>query len=240
MTRLDWKSAALGSLVGALGATALYAAQPTGPVADRAAVEGIVRDYILAHPEIIPQAIERYQAQATGRLIEARRKEIETPFPGAVAGNPAGDVTLVEFFDYACGYCRASLPDVDRLIAEDTRLRVVFRELPILSPDSEKAARSSLAAAKAGSFLAFHRAMYRAGRVDPQRIAATEKATGTPAPATSDPVQTAEIERNLDLARDLRLTGTPSFVVGDQILSGAVGYDKLKAAVAAARAKKAG
>ncbi len=236
---LDWRSMALGSLAGALGATALYAAQPAAlpGAAGRAAIEAVVREYILAHPEIVPEALERAQLNAVAARVAERRAELERPFAGAVAGNPKGDVTLVEFFDYACGYCRTSVKDVDRLLAEDKGLRVVFRELPILSPASEDAARASMAAASAGGFLAFHRAMYAAGRVDAGRIAQARKAAGTPAAPARDAGQDAEIARNVELAQSLRLTGTPSFIVGGKVLNGAVGYERLKEAVAEARKK---
>lgn len=228
----------LGALIGAVSAGVLYAAVPGGVPASRAEMETLVRDYIMAHPEIIPEAIAKAQENASIKRLQSQRAALETPYPGAVGGNPQGDVTLVEFFDYACGYCRASVPDVDRLIAEDKGLRVVFRELPILSPDSEAAARSSLSAARAGTFMAFHHAMYAKGRITPADIAQVEKATGTPRPAQIDAGHDRELDKNIGLARELQLTGTPAFVVGDRILNGAVGYDQLKAAIADARARK--
>lgn len=238
--RLEWRSMGLGSLAGALGATALYAAVPAAaPPSNRVAMEQVVRDYILAHPEIITEALQKAEANAVGRMIETRRAELETPYAGAVGGNPKGDVTLVEFYDYACGYCRASVKDVDRLIAEDKGLRVVFRELPILSRESDSAARASLTAAKAGTFLAFHRAMYARGKVTPGDIAAAEQATATPKSLAADPIHDREIERNVAMARALQISGTPTFIVGGRLFNGAVGYESLKAAIAEARAGKA-
>ena len=155
------------------GAVALPAA------GDRAAIERMVRDYILAHPEIIPEAMARLQQRETGKLVDASRAAIETPFPGAWAGAKDGDVTLVEFFDYACGYCRQAVPDIERLLAEDKKLRIVFRELPILGPGSEDAAKASLVAAKQGRFLDFHRRMYAAGRPAAASIAAARRASGS-------------------------------------------------------------
>ena len=121
-----------------IAATATGAAlgtQSTGRVdaGDKAAIEQIVHDYILEHPEIIPQAVEKLQAKRMSGMIDASRKTIETPYAGAWEGAANGDVTVVEFFDYACGYCRASLPDLARLVGEDKRVKVVYRELPILS-----------------------------------------------------------------------------------------------------------
>ena len=207
---------------------------------DRAAIEQIVRDYILAHPEIIPEAMTKLQTRETGKLLAANRAEIETPYPGAWAGARDGDVTLVEFFDYACGFCRQSVPDVERLLAEDKKLRIVFRELPILGPGSEDAAKVSLVAARQGHFLDFHRKMYGSSRPDAASIAKARTASGVAAGDVAAPEIAAEVEKNIALARTLNLTGTPSFVVGDQVLNGAVGYDALKKAIAEVRAAKAG
>ncbi|MBU3078311.1 DsbA family protein [Sphingomonas sp. XMGL2] len=228
----------MGATIGAVGAGVLYAAVPQAMPSNRAEMESLVHDYIMAHPEIIPQAMAKAQENAVAQLVRANKSALETPYAGAVGGNPRGDVTLVEFFDYACGYCRASVADVDRLIADDRNLRVVFREFPILSPQSEVAARSSLSAAKAGTFMAFHRAMYAKGKVTAADIAQVEKATGTPHPGQIDADHDKELEKNVMLARALQLSGTPAFIVGDRILNGAVGYDQLKAAIDAERAKK--
>jgi protein-disulfide isomerase len=197
-----------------------------------------VRTYLLEHPEVIPEAMERLQDKQTASLIAAHRGAIETPFPGAVAGNPKGDVTLVEYFDYACGYCRASVADVDKLIAADPQIRVVYKELPILSAFSDRAARMSLVAAQAGKFAAYHHALYGEGALDDAKIDQAARSVGLDAKAADSPAIAREIETNLDLARNLRLSGTPTFVVGDTMLNGAVGYDGLKEAVAKARAAR--
>lgn len=230
-------------LAGAAGTALATGVLGTPQVSDteRAKIELVVRDYILAHPEIIPEAMEKLQQREISKVVDTNRKRIETPFAGAWAGNERGDATLTIFFDYACGYCRASLPDVERLLKEDKQLKIVFRELPILSEDSDLAARASLAAAAQGKFKAFHDALYAAGRPTPQTIERVQKEVGIDASAAAK-VQTSpeaqrEIEGNVQLARDLRFSGTPSWVVGDQILNGAVGYDTLKKAIAEARKK---
>lgn len=211
---------------------------------DRAAIEAIVRDYILKHPEIIPEAINGMQARDVTNLLASNRTEIETPFPGAVAGNPKGDVTLVEFFDYACPYCRAGHADVRKLIADDPKLRVVYRDFPVLSEASGEAAMAALSAATQGKYLAFHDRMFETpGKVDRERTIAMVRAAGLNEMRTAkdltSPALKAEIAKNIDLGRALGLTGTPSYIVGDRILSGAVGYAKLAEAIAAARAAKA-
>lgn len=202
-----------------------------------------IRAYLLEHPEVIPEAMDKLRAKQAAAQIADRRRELETPFAGAWIGAEKPDVTLVQFFDYACGYCRASLPDVQRLVREDPKIRVVFREMPILSAESEQAARVSLAAATQNRFAPFHDAMYATGRPSTQTIAQAARTAGLdPArlqQAMRDPAAEQEIVRNLDLARALGFTGTPSWVIGDQALSGAVGYEALRKAVAEARARKA-
>lgn len=201
---------------------------------ERAAIEAVVRDYILAHPEILPEAMDRLQSKGAARQVADNRVALETPFPGAVMGNPQGTVTLVEFTDYACGYCRQSVADVRALIAAHPDLRIVVRELPILSPASTDAARMALAAAAQGKYTAFHDAMFAGSRPDAASIAAAARAAGVqtgrvPAGARE------ELANNLDLARKLGINGTPAWVVGDRLLVGAVGREALEAAIAEAR-----
>lgn len=217
------------------------AAQAMGDM-DRIQVEGIVRDYILANPEIIPQAMERLQSKRMASMVDQYRTQLETPFAGGWEGARDGDVVLVEFFDYACGYCRASLADIDRLLAEDKRLKVVYRELPILSEESGEAAKASLYAAKQGEYGSFHRTLYAAGRLSKESIDAAAKKAGIDPAALKQAMQapdiSAEIENNLRLAQALQATGTPTWVVGNQVLSGAVGYDALKEAIARVRSAR--
>ncbi len=239
--RVLWAMAAV--VVAAIGGAVLAAATPGGN--DRAAIEKIVHDYILAHPEIIPEAMTRMQNREVSQLLESNRDEIETPFDGAVAGNPKGDVSVVVFFDYACPYCRQGHADVARLAAEDKGVRIVFRDFPVLSPASDEAAMASLSAAQQGRYERFHNAMFEnPGKVTHERTIATVRAAGLDEMRTArdlaSPALKAEISKNLELGRALGLTGTPSYVVGNSILSGAVGYDKLKQAVAAAREVRAG
>jgi protein-disulfide isomerase len=216
-----------GGLVGAGTVTALH-----GGLAGAG-----VREYLLAHPEVIPEAMAALQQREAGKSVAANRPAIETPFGNAYAGNPKGDVTLVEYYDYNCGYCRASLPAIRQLVADDPNLRIVFRELPILAETSRSAARVSLAAAAQGRFAAFHDALYAGGRVTDASIAAAARTAqvDTAQLPTLAPRLDAEIARNLDTAAKLGMTGTPSWVVGDRVLSGALPVEDLKRAIAAAR-----
>lgn len=230
------------AFVAAAAGTALAMQAPASVnAADRQAIEKIVHDYILEHPEIIPQAVEKLQAKRLSGTIDANRAAIQTPYAGAWEGAANADVTVVEFFDYACGYCRASLPDLAKLVGADTRVKIVYRELPILSEESGDAAKVSLLAAERGQYMVYHKALYGAGRVTRDSIlAAAAKAGIGKADAEAAIASTkydAEIQSNIALAQKLQANGTPTFVIGDQVLNGAVGYDALKDGVAAARGK---
>lgn len=208
----------------------------------QAATETVVRDYILANPEILPEAMRRLQAKESGKAVAANRSAIVEPFPGAVAGNPNGDVSVVAYLDYACGFCRASLPAITGLIANDPNVRIVYRELPILSPDSRSAAEWALAAALQNKFKPFHDALYASGRVDEASIQQAAATAGLDIAAARTAITSSqvvgEIERNLKTAGALGFTGTPSWVVGDQVLSGAQMLPALQTAVAEARKAK--
>ena len=228
---------------GAGGAVLADQTRSNSSEAERAGIERIVRDYILANPEIIPEAMTRLQSREATRMLASNRREIETPFAGATAGNPKGDVTVVVFFDYACPYCKQGARDIARLAAEDKNLKVVFRDFPVLSPDSETAALASLSAASQGRYVRFHDAMFEgSGRLTRERTIATVRTAGLNEQRTATDLGSAglkaEIKRNLDLGRALGLSGTPSYIIGDRILSGAVGLEALKSAVAEARAAR--
>lgn len=228
---------AAAALAGAGGA--ILAQRGTG---DRAATETVVRDYILANPEILPEAMRRLQAKEAGKAVAANRSAIVEPFPGAIAGNPNGDVSVVAYLDYACGFCRASLPAITGLIGSDPNVRIVYRELPILSPDSRSAAEWALAAALQNKFKPFHDALYASGRVDAGTIEQAARTAGLDVAAAQAAIRSpqiaGEIERNLKTASTLGFTGTPSWVVGDQVLSGAQTLPALQTAVAEARKAK--
>jgi protein-disulfide isomerase len=224
-----WKGAILAALLGALAGAALMSI-----FSGR-----LVRSYLLTHPEVIPEAMDRLQARQSAHIVGTHRAALETPFGSAWAGAEHGDVVLVEFFDYACTYCRKSNPDIERLLREDPNLKLVWREWPVLGPDSEAAAQVSLAAARQGKFRAFHDRMFALGRPSAATIAEAQRAVGIPAQLVEriGSEAQAELGRNHQLAQALEASGTPTFVVGDRILQGAVGYDALKAAIAEARAR---
>jgi len=228
--KTPWGAAIGGGIVGAvLTAGAMLLAGPS------LFGEKMVREALLSNPEMIIEAGDALRDRQYAQTLAPIRASLETPFHSSWKGAAKPDVTLTYFFDYACGYCRQSNPDIERLIAEDKGLRVIYRELPILGPDSVAAARVSLAASKAGKFAAYHDALYAAGRPGPDTIAIAARAAGVGAQPANDPAQEAELQANMGLASQLGATGTPLFVVGDRVINSAVGYEGLKEAIKAAR-----
>jgi protein-disulfide isomerase len=192
---------------------------------------------MLHDPQILVDAADALRDRQYAPTLASSRGMLETPFGSSWKGAEKPEVILVEFYDYACPYCKASNPHVDQLLRENPKLRVVYRELPILGPDSVVAARLSLAASKAGRFQQFHDALYAAGRPAPETNAAAARIANIPPTPSQDVAIEAELKKNFSLASQLGATGTPLFVVGDRVLSGAVGYDALKKAVEAAQKK---
>lgn len=211
-----------------------------------------VRGYLLAHPEVLPEAMERLQARENDRLEKAQQSaqaalpaqldRITRPFGSAWAGNPDGDVTLVAFMDYACGYCRASLPGIAELLAKDPDVRVVYREYPVLGPESVTAARWALAAAGQGKYLVFHEALFQSDGPSDQAIAAAAQKAGLDMGRAEQAIRSKPVEQeitgNHQLGSELAMTGTPSWVIGGKLYYGAQDYQRLAEAVAAARSGK--
>jgi len=225
-------AAVLGGIVGAVLTTAILIFVVPQYIAPR-----LVRAGMMADPHILVDASDALRNQQYAPVLAQHRAEIETPFGTSWKGASKPDVTLVEFYDYACPYCKASNPALEQLLAEDPGLRIVYRELPILGPESVAAARLSLVASKSGRFAQFHDALWAAGRPSAQTLAAASQAAGIPAnPQESGDIE-AELKKNFQLAGALGASGTPLFVVGDTVLNSAVAYDELKKAIAAARTK---
>lgn len=207
------------------------------------AIEQVVRDYIRAHPEIVVEALDAYQAKkdederaAQAKTLTSRADELFRSASSPVIGNAQGDVTLVEFFDYQCGYCKRAQPDLERLVKQDGGLKVVLKEFPILGPASVTAARASLAAQMQGKYLDFHtKMMGLKGQLTDEVIYDTAKQVGLDVDKLkqdmNDPAVVAELRANMDLAQALGVQGTPAFVINDQIIPGAVGFDALKSQI---------
>jgi protein-disulfide isomerase len=208
---------------------------------DRKATEAIIRAYILKHPEIITEAISVLQGRELSGRVDAAGPALTKAFAGDVSGNPQGDVTMVEFTDYNCGYCKAMVPEVEKLIRADKNIRLIYREVPILAQSSRDAALWALAAARQGKHNAFHNAMFAAGKPDEGTImqAATIAKLNVPAALayTKSAEANAEVDANVAMMQKLGVNGTPTFIIGSEILQGAQEYDALVSAVGKARKK---
>jgi protein-disulfide isomerase len=221
------------------------------------AIEEVVRNYILENPEIIPEAVTILQArqqavqqQEISAAIIANQDKLLNDGFSIVTGNPEGDVTLVEFYDYRCPYCVQSHGDVKRLIAADPNLRVVYKQFPVKDRQGEEpvsltAARMSQAIANQGLYLfkEFHdRVMGFNTKMTIEDLGSVASEIGVDMTRLQIDIQAPRIldgiRENYALAREIGVTGTPAFVVGTKVLSGAVGFDKMKAAIDEVRAAK--
>jgi len=242
-------------VLGTTAAAALLAA-PIAPVMaenatplDKAAVEKIVHDYIAANPEIVAealQALEKKQADAQAAeqkaLIKRSGGLLFDSARQVVLGNPKGDVTLVEFFDYNCGYCKRALPDMLSLLDKDPNLRIVLKEFPVLGPGSTEAAKVAVAVNRVApeKYLAFHKALLGArGQVDKAKALDAVASVGIPASAVEKAMVDHEVDATIEevygLAGALGLSGTPSYVIGEEVVPGAIGLSKLQSRIAEAR-----
>ena len=215
-------------------------------------VKEIIRKYIQENPEVIIDSVqklrERQKDSVKGRSIEnlTTYKELILNDPTSpVAGNPKGDVTVVEFFDYSCGYCKRIFPNLKKLINDDKNIRFVFKELPILSPQSELAARAALAAWRQDKtkYMEIHsKFMNLKGRFSETRILRIARNKGLNIiELTKDMNSLAldkTIEGNRQLAQKLNITGTPGFIIGNNIIPGAVKLETLKQIIADVRKAK--
>jgi protein-disulfide isomerase len=220
---------------------------PLPPGLDKSTIERIVHDYLVQHPEVLVEAItemrrrqEAASAEMAQKAIGDNREQIYNDPATPVAGNPKGDVTIVEFFDYHCGYCKQVQPSMESLLKEDGKLRFVFKELPILAPESRIAAAGALAAQRQGKYLAMHNALMNArGKLTRDRVLQIGKEAGLDVAKLEKDMQLpeidAEIERNLKLAAALEINGTPSFLIGDELVPGAIDKDDIKKLIAKAR-----
>jgi protein-disulfide isomerase len=187
--------------------------------------------------------LQRRQAEAAAArqhaAIVENRSELLDDSASPVGGNPDGDVTLVEFFDYRCAYCRRVVSSMRALLDEDRELRVVFKELPVLGPDSERAARAALASRRQGGYVPFHFALMAAEDLSPRGIRAAAEAVGLNADRLevdmASPEVNAAIEANFALAEELGIEGTPAFVIGTKLVPGAVDRARLEQLIREAR-----
>jgi protein-disulfide isomerase len=217
----------------------------------RTGIEQIVRDYLVQHPEVLQEAFEALQrkqaeaqAAAQKQVLSANRDKLLYSPRQMVLGNPQGDITLVEFFDYNCPYCHRALSDTMDLLRTDPNLRMVLKEFPVLGPGSTEAAKVAIALKRQGTdkYLAFHQQMLSGrGQVNEQRALDVAKNVGADMAQLkkdmADPEVQATIAEVYGLANALGISGTPSYVIGDEVVPGAVGSSALKEKITAARVR---
>jgi len=213
----------------------------------KSAIEQLIRDTLLNHPEIVVDALKKAQKDSEAAAAETAKKNIvllhdklvadpQSP----VAGNPAGDVTIVEFFDYRCPYCKQVEPSLEALLKEDGKIRLVYKEFPILGPASVFAAKLALAARSQGKYDDFHRIMMaQKGNIDEAVIVRNASAVGLDLTSLREAAGKPEIEalikENYKLGKALDIEGTPAFIIGDTLVPGVADIDSLRQLVAAAR-----
>jgi protein-disulfide isomerase len=238
--------ALLASLAVALAAFSLATplAADEFSASQKSEIGSIIKDYIMKNPELLRDAINELEAHDKAAEADARNKLVSDPESPiytspyqAVVGNQDGKVTLVEFFDYNCGYCKKMLPDIGRLIKNEPDLRVILRDYPILSDASVDAAEVAAAVRnqfKGDKFWEFHQKLLGSrGPVGRQEALAVAQELGADMNKINKDMDAPTVKEGLDesdrLGRDLALNGTPSYVVGDEVVVGAIGYDALKA-----------
>jgi protein-disulfide isomerase len=230
--------AVIGALVAGIGASA-------SPPQDGTAV----RDYLLAHPEVVEEAMAALDKKREAETLAKQASAIETQGERifnsehqAVLGNPDGAITLVEFFDYNCGYCKRAEPDMTALIEANPDLRVVLKEFPILAQGSVEAARISVAVKDLApaSYLEFHRQLLLSpGAADGRKALSIATSMGLDSKALLAAANTPEVTENLaeaqQLASELGISGTPSYIIANAVVPGARGYDALQGMVNSVR-----
>jgi protein-disulfide isomerase len=238
------------SLVAAVGLRLPVAAASDFTPDQKKEIEGIVHDYLKAHPEMLIDAIQAAddklksdEKDKATQALAAHRQDVFNDPQSPVAGNPNGNVTLVEFFDYRCPYCKQVEPSLEKLMGDDRQLRFVYKEFPVLGPDSELAAHVALAARKQGKYDAFHRALMAApGHFDEAVVYQVAASVGLDIERLKQDAKSPEIDKEinatLDLGNLLSIDGTPGFIVGNQVVAGAMPLNEIQQMIATARGQK--
>jgi protein-disulfide isomerase len=217
--------------------------------AQKLEVEKIIQDYIAKNPEVLIRAMQDYQIRQQAAKQEKARNnmitlaaDLNTNPASPVIGNPDGDVTIVEFFDYRCGYCKKVFPTIQALLKEDGNIRYVLKEFPILGPQSVIASQVALAVWNKApeKYRDFHTALMTVrGQLSEKRVLSIAEDLGLDASiiarAMNEAPVTNELNKNMRLAQSLGIEGTPAFIIGQELAPGAIGMDELKKMVATAR-----
>lgn len=211
------------------------------------AIERVVRDYLLRHPEVLVEALKEFEARVAQQAADAQRKavaerrdELINDPAAPVAGNPDGAVTVVEFFDYQCPYCKSVAGTLVETVEGEGDVRIVFKEFPILGPASEFAAKAALAAHQQGKYLDFHLALMASrGKLSEDQVLVVAERSGLDLDRLRADMEAPWIvealARNQVLAELLQVRGTPAFVIGDEVVPGAIGMERMRELIAAER-----
>jgi len=213
----------------------------------RQAIEGIIHDYLMQNPDVLIEALRAAEDKASrdadakaALVLKDRRGEVFDDPATPVGGNPQGDVTIVEFFDYRCPYCKQVQPSIQALLDQDRNLRFIYKEMPVLGAPSVTAAHAALAARLQGKYEAFHAAMMATkGQITDDVVYQVAGSVGLDVDRLKRDMAAPEIDRalkaNLALANALDIRGTPGFIIGDHIVPGAIDLSALKDLIAEAR-----
>jgi len=206
----------------------------------RQAIEAIIRDYLMQNPDVLIEALRTAEDAKGKQALSDRRAEIFNDPATPVGGNPHGDVSIVEFFDYRCPYCKQVQPALETLLGHDPKLRFVYKEMPVLGPSSVVAAHAALAARLQGKYEAFHNAMMATkGQISEDVVYRVAGSVGLDVERLKRDMASPEIDQavkaNLALAEALDIRGTPGFIIGDHIIPGAIELDSLKDLIAESR-----
>ena len=209
----------------------------------------IIREYLLNNPEVIFEAVKRHQdrqrqlqVRRDRALLKQHQQALLADPDSFVGGNPDGDVTLVEFFDYRCGYCKRFAPTLAKIKKDDPKIRVVYKEFPVLGPDSMRGALAALAARNQGRYLEFHEALMRVrGALNEEILMKVARSVGLDTERLKKDMESTKIRdiigKTRRLAAALSINGTPAVIVGNQIARGAVPLAELTRMIARARAE---
>jgi protein-disulfide isomerase len=245
----------LAAIAGAAVAAAVLIYLPAGrtqqglSAGQTKAVEDLISAYLGKHPELVAKALDQLQEEqktaareATQTAIRDKASAIFRDPADQVLGNPQGDVTIVEFFDYRCPYCKRATPSLMQTLKDDGHVRLVLKEFPILGPNSVLAAQAAIASIKQDKYAAFHLALLATqSALDEGTIMSIAEATGIDTQRLSadmkDPAIDALVKKNYELARELKIDGTPAFIIGDELVPGVIDRPVLEELIKRARGK---
>ena len=241
---------AVGLLIASHGFQPGFAAESPYSDQEKANLGSVIKEYLLKNPEVIRDAMAELERRDQVAAAEQQKKTLASVSDtlikserGIVLGNPKGDVTLVEFFDYNCGYCKRSMADLQMLMKDDPKLRIVLRDFPVLGTESVEASMVAVAVAnqlKGGDYLAYHsKLMESKGRIGKERAVQVAKELGVDMAKLDQDISSKQtrlaLEETMRIVDDLKIQGTPAFVIGDEVVFGAVGRDPLAKAIESVR-----